>query len=42
MQTLKMLLKGFSGGLVVKNLPCSAGDTNLIPALRRFHMPQSH
>ena len=26
---------GFPGGLVVKNLPASAGDTGLIPGLGR-------
>ena len=30
----------FSGGLVVKNLPTSAGVTGSIPAPGRFHMPQ--
>ena len=29
---------GFPGGLVVKNLPASAGDTGLIPGLGRSHM----
>ena len=24
---------GFSGGVVVKNLPCSAGDTSSLPGL---------
>ena len=28
----------FPGGLVVKNLPASAGDMGLIPHLGRFHM----
>ena len=28
----------FPGGLVVKNLPASAGDKGLIPDLGRFHM----
>ena len=32
--------KGFPGGAVVKNLPANAGDTVLIPAPGRSHMPQ--
>ena len=28
--------------LVVKNLPAKAGDTGLIPDLRRSHVPQSN
>ena len=30
------------GGTVVGNPPASAGDTGWIPALGRFHMPQSN
>ena len=30
---------GFPGGPVVNNLHANAGDTGLIPALGRFHMP---
>ena len=43
-QYLWNLKKGygdFPGGAVVKNLPANAGDTGLIPALGRSHMPQS-
>ena len=29
---------GFPGGPVVKNLPCNAGDTSLIPGPGRCHM----
>ena len=32
-------LKGFPGGLVVKNLPASAVDTGLIPVQGRSYMP---
>ena len=32
----------FPGGTVDKNLPASAGDTGSIPALGKFHMPQSN
>ena len=38
-----VLLRGkqedFPGGPAVKNLPSNAGDTGLIPALGRLHMP---
>ena len=30
----------FSGSPVVKNPPCSAGNTSSIPGLERSHMPQ--
>ena len=30
--------RGFPGGSVVKNPPANAGNTSLIPDLRRFHM----
>ena len=33
--------RDFPGGLVVKNPPCNAGDTDSTPGPRRFHMPQS-
>ena len=32
----------FPGGLVVKNLPASAGDMDSIPGLGRPHMPQGN
>ena len=38
----KNLIKGISGGSVVKNLPASAGDMSLIPDLGRSHMPRSN
>ena len=31
--------EGFPGGPAVKNWPCNAGDTGLVPGLGRFHMP---
>ena len=31
---------GFPGCSVVKNLPANAGDTSVIPDLRRLHIPQ--
>ena len=31
------MLQGFSGGLVVKNLPANAGDMSSIPSLGRSH-----
>ena len=34
--------QGFPGGLVVKNLSASVGDTGLIHDLGRSHMPQSN
>ena len=39
--TLKQNYRDFLRGLVVKNLPCNAGDTGSIPGLGRPHMPQS-
>ena len=33
----KIYIKDFPGGPVVKNPPANAGDTGLIPGLRRFH-----
>ena len=35
----KMDNQGFPGGPVVKNLPCNAGDTDLIPGPGRSHIP---
>ena len=35
-------LRAFPGGPVVKNLPCNARDTGLIPGLGRSHMPWSN
>ena len=32
------LLENFPGGLVVKNLPANAGDTDWIPGAGRSHM----
>ena len=32
----------FPGGPVVKNLPCNAGDTGLIPGPGVFHIPQGN
>ena len=34
-------LSDFPGGTVGKNLPASAGDMDLIPGPRSFHMPWS-
>ena len=39
--TLKKIHADFLGGPGVKNLPCNARDTSLIPGLERSHMPQS-
>ena len=36
-----LIIRGFPGGLVVKNLPANAGDTGLIPGPRRSHVPWS-
>ena len=33
---------GFPGGLVVKNLPCNAGDTGLISGPGRSHILRSN
>ena len=38
---IKLGKKDFPGGLVVKTLTGSAGDTVLIPGRERFHMPWS-
>ena len=37
-----MLVQGFPGGAVAKNLPASAGDTGSSPGLGRSHMPWSN
>ena len=37
----KNKLRGFPGGVVVKNLPANAGDTGSSPGLGRSHMPRS-
>ena len=37
---ISKLIQDSSDGPVVKNLPASLGDTDLIPGLVRFHMPQ--
>ena len=34
--------KGFPGGSVVKNLPATVGDTDLIPDPGKSHMPHSN
>ena len=39
---LKILLRDSPGGTVDRNPPANAGDTGLIPDMRRFHMPQSN
>ena len=39
---VKITVRGFPGGKVVKNLPANAGNTGLIPSLGRFHIPQSN
>ena len=36
-----IMIMGFPGGSVIKNLPASAGDTGSIPDPGRPHMPQS-
>ena len=38
----KLMIKGFPGGAVVKNLPDNAGDTGSSPGLGRSHMPRSN
>ena len=42
MALAKNNLEDFPGGPMVKNLPANAGNTDLIPALERFHMPMRH
>ena len=36
------IARGFPGGRVIKNPPCSAGETGSFPGLGRSHMPQSN
>ena len=38
----KKRVQGVPCDSVVKNSPANAGDMELIPDLRRFHMPQSN
>ena len=38
----KEIRGGFPGGPVVKNPPCNARDTSLIPGPGRSHMPRSN
>ena len=38
-RTINKLLQGFAGGPEVKNLPTSAGSTDLSPDPGRSHMP---
>ena len=38
----KKRVQGFPCDSVVKNSPASAGDMEVIPDLRRSHMPQSN
>ena len=40
--SFKLCLQDFPGGPVVKNLPASAGDMDLIPGLKRCRMPQDN
>ena len=37
-----MIIRDFSGGAVVKNLPAIAGDMGSSPGLGRSHMPRSN
>ena len=39
---LKMYLRDFPGGIVVKNLPANSGNTGSIPGAGRSHMLQSN
>ena len=39
---LKNILVGFSGGVVVRNLPAKAEDMGSIPGARRSHMSWSN
>ena len=40
--SLKESPRDFPGGPGARNPPANAGDMDLIPRLRRFHMPQGH
>ena len=37
-----MVIGGFPGGAVDRNLPANAGDTGLIPGPEGSHMPRSN
>ena len=39
---LKMYLRDFPGGIVVKNLPANSGNTGSIPGAGRSHMLRSN
>ena len=39
---LKLCMRGFPGGTVVKNPPANAGGTGSSPGLGRSHMPRSN
>ena len=39
---IKIKMRGFPGGTVVKNLPVNAGDTGSSPGLGRSHLPWSN
>ena len=39
---IKVMLQGFPGGAVAKNLPAHAGDTGSSPGPGRSHMPWSN
>ena len=39
---IKMTMRDFPGGTVVRNPPADAGDTGSIPGPERSHMPQSN
>ena len=39
---LKLLSRGFPGGVVVESLPASAGDMGSSPGLGGSHMPRSN
>ena len=39
---LKLVILGFPGGAVVKNLPANAGDVGSSPGLGRYHMSRSN
>ena len=41
-QDIKISIKGFPGGAVVKNLPADAAGTGSSPGLGRSHMPRSN
>ena len=39
---LKLLIRGFAGGAVVKNPPANAGDMGSSPGPGRSHVPRSN